>query len=1055
MGTWTKRILKWLGGTLLVLVVAAIAIPYFFKDQILAKVKDEANKQLNATVDFKDVGLSLLWTFPNFTFTLDQLTVTGKDAFEGLKLVDIEQFKISLDLWSVFSGDYVINGITLEKPNFFVKVLNNGKANYDIVKSDSTATADTTTTASEPTSFKLALSYYAIRNGNITYDDAPSDMFVEIKNLNHEGSGDFTEALYDIYTTTTMDAFTVAMGNIRYLNKTKVAIDFNANVDASKGMKIKLLDNSFKFNDLGLKAEGEIDMPNESDINVDMSFKADDTKFASVLSMIPAAYTQDFKDVKANGTFNFNGKVKGTYNEKSLPAFDLNLEVENADFQYPSLPMAVKDINTKIHINSPSADLDKMAIDILRFHLQLGANPFDLVLKLRTPMSDPDIDAKLNGKIDLADLQKAFPMEGTQLSGLITTDLEAKTKVSYVTAQQYDKVAMRGNLGINNMNYIAAGTPAIKINAMKLEFTPNNANLHQLDLKMGKSDIQASGTLDNILTYFSRDKIMKGNLIVRSNLLDVNELMGTSAATDTTHANAATNMTDTTVAHSTEPMFDKFDFAADVQMNKIIYDVYDITNLKAVGNFSPSVANLSNFEMMLGKIDMRCNGRLENVFPYLFDGGSLKGEFNLTSNYMNLNQFMRADGQATEPQPTDAAPPANPETAATEYEPILVPNNLDFRFTSTITTLIYDTYRLQNVKCNIIVQHQIVKVQNLSSNFLGGLVAFSGEYNTQNNAKPAFAFAYDIAKIDFQQTARTIGLVKYFLPIFKSMQGKFDSQFKIDGVLNKNMYPDFKTLNADGLMVTYDAALKGFAPAKELANKLNVKEVENLVLKNTKNFFTIKNGRFEIKPFATTYQEIDMLLSGSHGLDNSLAYNLKLRVPRKLLEKNPTVGNAANNGLKALQGEASKLGVNLDAGEFVNLGVDIGGNFAKPEYKVKLLGVEGKGGQSLTDQAQEGLKAEADRLKAEAEAKAKAEADKLKADAEAKAKAEADRLKTQADKVKADAEAKAKAEADRLKAEAEKAKADAAAKAKAEAERLKKEAEDKLKGKLKNPFQKD
>jgi len=1066
---WTKRILKWVFITLFILIVAAIAIPYFFKDQILAKVKEEANKRLNATVDFGNVDLSLVWTFPSFSLGVENITVTGQKEFDGLKLVDIQKLSLSINFWSVFSGDYEINGFEMEKPNFYVKVLNNGKANYDIMKPDTAAVSptDTTPISAEPSSFRLALRYYAINGANITYDDAPAKTFVEIKNLTHTGSGDFTDTRYDLYTKTTMDAFTVAQAGVKYLNKTKVAIDFIADIDASKGMSIKLRDNSFKFNDLGLLLEGAIDMPNDKDIYLDLVFKTLDTKFSSVLSMIPAAYTKDFADVKTSGSFNLAGNVKGTYNDKQMPAFALNLEIDNAKFQYPSLPMAVTDINTKIKLVSPSADLDKMTIDVDKFHFQLGANPFDMMFKLRTPMSDPDIDAKFSGRIDLADLTKAFPLEGTTLSGLVTTDLEARTKMSYVTTAQYDKVVMRGNLGIAAMNYAAQGSPTTKINSLLMDFTPNNVNISTFDMTMGKSDLQANGKLDNILTYFSGDKIMKGNLNVTSRLLDLNEMTGSSTTTTTTEPSAATNMKDTTVApSSTEPVFDKFDFAANVQCNKIIYDVYTIDNFKMAGQVSPSVANLTNFEMLINKVDMKASGKLENIFPYLFDGQLLKGNFNLTSNYMNINQFMRADGQATEPTPAPT-PPADPSTAPAEYEPILVPNNLDLRFTSTLNTLIYDTYNLKNVKCDIIIRNQKLDIQNLSTNFLGGFVSFKGAYDSKNPEKPTFNFAYKVAKIDFQETGKTIGLVKYFIPILSSLQGKFDSEFQISGFFEKNMYPNLKSINSDGLITTYETAMKGFAPAKALADKLKVKELENMIVKNTKNFFTIKDGRMEMKPFNTQVQGIDMLLSGSHGIDASLKYELLLNIPRALLEKNP-VGAAANTGLAALQGEASKLGINLNQGDVVKVAVDILGNFAKPEYKVRLLGTGGKG-ESLADQAKAKLQAELDKAKAEAEARARAEADKLKAEAdkaraeaEARARAEADKFKSEAERAKAEAEAKARAEADRLKAEADKAKNAAQAKAdsikaaneakaKAEAERLRKEAEQKAKDKLKLP----
>jgi hypothetical protein len=37
-----------------------ICIPFFFKDKIIAKAKEEISKQINAKVDFKSIDLSLL-----------------------------------------------------------------------------------------------------------------------------------------------------------------------------------------------------------------------------------------------------------------------------------------------------------------------------------------------------------------------------------------------------------------------------------------------------------------------------------------------------------------------------------------------------------------------------------------------------------------------------------------------------------------------------------------------------------------------------------------------------------------------------------------------------------------------------------------------------------------------------------------------------------------------------------------------------------------------------------------------------------------------------------
>lgn len=1000
---WVKRIVLGIGIFLLLFVVAALTLPIIFKKQILEAVKNAANEQLTAKIDFKEVSLSLLWTFPNFNFGMKELTVTGSGDFDGLKLADIKDLNLRFNIWDIIGGKYEVNSVILDQPKLYVKVLKNGKANYDIMKIDSSAQkpeADKTTT-----NFSAKLSYYALKNADIIYDDTPNRTFVKIVNMTHSGSGDLTASTYDFFTKTDINELNLSYGGISYLNRTKADITLNIAVDLNK-MSFKLMDNSIKLNALELKAEGSIEMP-AKDIKFDnLKFSAPAASFASVLSMIPAAYTKNFAKVQTKGSFSFAGNLNGIYNEKSYPAFNVNLKISNAEFKYPDLPMAVTNINTDISINSPSSDLDKMQVNVSRFSIKLGNNPFDAMLKLTTPMSDPNVNTKVNGKIDLAELAKAFPMEGVAtLNGLVEANLEAKTKLSYVEKQEYDKVQMKGLLSIAGFNYIAKGMPALSIKKVKMDFTPNNVNLEECDIKIGKSDIRANGKLDNILTYFSGTKIMKGNLTLRSSLLDINDMMKSMENTNSgIDAKAATNMIDTSAVVAGNEIFDRWEFSADFQCKKMRYDVYEIKDISTVGSFSPSSVKLNKFEMLLGKVDLKANGELENIFPYFFENQELKGELNISSNYMNLNQFMTADGTAKEPAPQ--AVPDNPETVNSEYEPIIIPANINFRIIAAMNTLIYESYNLKNVKAELRIRDQKAEIINLSCNAFGGAIAMNGEYNSKNPEAPSFAFGYDLKRLDFQVVFKGIPTLAYFAPAMQSMFGKFSSQFKMDAVLGKNLYPKLNTINADGLIETFDATLKGLSPLKGLSEKLKIKELESFVVKNTKNFFNIQNGNFSIKPFAFKHGDIDMTFGGSHNLDQKMNYNLKIRIPKKLLDK-AGAGQAASEGMKALNSEASKLGIKVEEAEFLNVGVDIGGTTKKPIFIPKVLGAEGKSGKSLGDQVKENIKDEADKLKKEAEEKVRAEADKLKKEAEERARAEADKLVREL-------EAKAKAEADRL-----------------------------------------
>lgn len=1032
---WLRRSLKVLGGLLLLLVILALTIPYFFKDEILAKVKTTANDYVNAEVNFSDVGLSLLWSFPDFSLSIDSLRITGKEAFEGVDLVRADQVAIDIDLWSVLFGDeYTVNEISLDKPRIYVKILNNGMANYDIAlpSTDSTATEKETSSTEDSTAFALSLKRYSITNGHIIYDDAPGGIYFEADKLNHEGSGDLSEVIYELQTETTAEQVTLAYEGISYLNKAVADLKMDLKIDMDK-MRFDLLENTIRFNALELDLDGYVALPDEETTEMDLTFETPNTSFASLLSMIPAAYTADFSDVKTEGTFNLKGFVKGKMRGDDIPAFELNLGVKNASFQYPDLPLPMKNIAIQTNINSPSSDLDKLVVDVSTFQFSLDGNPFNMQLLLKTPMSDPSIKTQAKGQLDLEKLKKAFPMEEVQeLSGKIELDVQADTRLSYVEKEQYDKVKMQGRMGIANLKYNAVAQPPVLLRDMRLFFSPNNVNLENLDMRLGRSDIVATGKLDNILTYFSKEKVMTGYLAVKSTLLDLNEWDSESEEAETSSEGEEMPEVRDTTSSTEQEIFDRFNFAVDIEMDKIVYGDYIILDTKSKGGFTPKHAILDNFQTKIGNIDLKADGELRDIFAYLFDEGILKGRLNLRSNYMNLNAFMSEDGEAVEPE-TETAP-ENPEEAESELEPIVIPDNIDFRLTASMARLIYDVYDLRNVKARMHIHNGIADIEELSADAFDGRVALRGKYDSREPKHPKVAFAYDLRSMSFQKISKAASFLQYYLPIAKALDGRFNSSFDLETELLPNLYPDLSKLFVKGQLETVNTKLNSFGPLNTLSEKLNVKALQEVVLKNTVNFFEIKDGKMNFKPMIYSFKGMDVMIDGAHSL-TELNYNFKFRVPRELIGKN-AAGAAALQGMDAVQKQANQLGLNIEQSEYLDFGVDLGGALKDPKFgKVKLLGVEGKDGQSVGEQVKENLKAKADSLKQEAETRAREEADKLKQQAEDRARQEAQRLKEEAER-------RAREEAERRLRE------EAAKKAEEEANKLK----DKLKDKIPNPF---
>src|SRR5215208_344898 len=145
-----KKALKITGIILLVLLIAAFAIPILFKKQITALVKKEINKNLTAKVDFKDVSLSLFRHFPKVSINLDDLSIVGLNEFAGDTLVSTKTFDASVNLMGAIKGkDIKVYGVYLESPRIHALVNKEGKANWDIVKESGDITDTTSTAPSE------------------------------------------------------------------------------------------------------------------------------------------------------------------------------------------------------------------------------------------------------------------------------------------------------------------------------------------------------------------------------------------------------------------------------------------------------------------------------------------------------------------------------------------------------------------------------------------------------------------------------------------------------------------------------------------------------------------------------------------------------------------------------------------------------------------------------------------------------------------------------------------------------------------------------------------
>lgn len=612
-----KRILKWFGAIFIVILIILISIPFLFKDQIVNLIRETANENLNAKLDFSDADLTFISTFPNLTLTINDLSVDGIDEFDGVTLAKIDQTTLKLDFWEALFGDqYQVDEVELDNPVLYIKVLADGKANYDIAKTDSTVVEE-----EAPTSpFKFALEHYKVNNGDITYNDQLYATYVHLSNLEHEGNITIDDIVYTLSTKTKSNQLTFGYDGFNYLEKS--VADINCDLEIAmpeESMTLTFKENSATINQLKLAFDGSMYMDEEI-MDFDFTFNTLDQTFKSLLSIVPGAYSEDFGSISTDGEIELKGSLNGKYTDTDMPGFDLTTNVKNAWLKYPDLPEKLDNINMNLNISREEGpDLDNMVIDLSSLNLEFIKNKVNLSLLLRHPLTDPDIKAELISNLNLSELKQVLPLsEGEDYSGNIDADVKLAGRASAIEQEKYDEFTATGELTLADVNYKSKDIPyAVLIDSVLFKFSPAQLDLAAFDAKIGASDIQMNGKIDNYLGYILSNDTITGQLNFNSTHLDLDELMASSTTEeDGTNENGTTTPIDSSLVEVFQ-IPGNVDFTLNTTINEMIYDSTSIKSTSGTIVLKDAEARLENLKLKLFEGDIILNGKYRALEPKL------------------------------------------------------------------------------------------------------------------------------------------------------------------------------------------------------------------------------------------------------------------------------------------------------------------------------------------------------------------------------------------------------------------------------------------------------
>ena len=603
-----KKFLIILGAIFGVILIALIVTPMIFKDDIQKAVDEAMAENLNARVFYDPDGfnLSLISNFPNFTLGMSNFGIAGNAPFENDTLVSIGSFEVVVDLMSVIGGDQImVNAIVLDQPNIMVKVLPDGQANYDItVPGEEEQTVSQDEPTGESTAFNVGIQRWEIKDGNIGYFDEATQAYATIAGLNHKGSGDFTQDLFDINTLTTIDGLTSGFENVEYLSNKSMQIDMTLSMDLPNA-KYTFKDNEFKLGGFGFGFDGYVSMPGD-DIDMDMTFSGREISIASLLSLIPGAYQEYLDGLTTSGEINFDGFVKGTYNENSLPSVNAKLGIANGKIVYADYPIPVEEINMSSELNVPGENMDDMTFRLSQFSMLVDGEKTEASMFFGN-LQNYTWEFAMNGKLDLEKMMKVMPLDSMELKGKIDANFSTSGNMALIEAEKYDQIPADGSLGIRDFYFSSADLPqGFGISKSEMTFNPKEIALRSFDATLGKSDMQVTGSLSNFIGFaLSKDQILKGTLTFNSSTFDLNEWM--------TDEEVEEEEVEDTLALEVVRIPQNIDFRMDSKINQILFDNLTIQDLDGLITIKDGLASLDNVDFELLEGDFVMNGAYNSV----------------------------------------------------------------------------------------------------------------------------------------------------------------------------------------------------------------------------------------------------------------------------------------------------------------------------------------------------------------------------------------------------------------------------------------------------------
>lgn len=850
--------------------------PIIFAERLKEEIKKTANAKLNGELNYSDANVSFFNHFPSLTLTLTDFNLKGSTPFQKEKLITAKEVSFGINLSSlVFSKSINIDEIYLSNSVINIKVDKKGNANYNVyIAKTKKAEKDSSDTA-------LKLEKIEIINSQFVYDDQSADIHVDAFGFNYLGNGDLSKDVFDLYSKAKIDKLNIIYEKEPYLMNKKVDGDLITKVNVNS-LSFVFEQNNLKINQLLVDFKGKFDFLKDG-YNMDFVIKSNNSNLYDVFTAFPPKYISWLKKTELKGKTDLLLTLKGKYiaSKNMGPDLNLDLKIKDGFINYDKSAFPVSNLNLDLSTKIPSLNPELLIVDTKNLSLNIQKD----YLKARfytKGMSNPDINATLNTKIDLEKLIKGLGIPNVELKGLLIG--EGNIKGIY---NQKDGLFPVTNASINLKNgYIKTNyypNPITDINIVTV-ITNQKGTFNDLKVTLKPAafifegqpffleadlsnfedlsyNIKAKGILDigKIYSVFSQ----KG--------LDINGYIKTDLVLKGKQSDAEKG--------NYNKLFNKG--TLEVKNIHLTTDYLPKQFLikEGIFKFNQDKMSFNTFLASYGQSDFKMNGYLQNVFNFMTSKtGILRGSFTLNSRYINADEFMSVS-KTDKTVATKTSSETTNKNEIKETGVIIIPSNLDLQFQANAQKINFDGLTLNNSKGKLLIKKGKLTMQNTGFNLIGCDVTMDATYQSISPKKAQFDYKIKATDFDVKKAYNEIKIFRAMASSAESAQGIVSLDYCLKGKLNADMSPIYPSLAGSGVLSVKEVQLKGMKMFNAVAKTTNNEAIKNPEISKIDIKSSIKNNIITVERFKFKFAGFRPRIEGTSSLDGKLNIKMRLGLP--------------------------------------------------------------------------------------------------------------------------------------------------------------------------------